>query len=204
MGMLGNIGIGLIPWVGQVSDIRDFSYAVSHMNEHSFWGNVGLISLSLVAFIPLVGDATKNLKYLKYADEVGDVVKHVDKVDNVVKGVAKNGDKIIDGIGGIGKHSDDILDAAGKGAFKSQELFNNHFIKHADDFGNLTKKEYLKGAQDLINSSPGGNILTITRANGDELFYNKATNEFAVKASNGTIRTYFKPTDGIGYFNRQQ
>lgn len=98
MGMFGNIGIGLIPFVGQAADVRDFSYAVSHTSEHSFWGNVGLISLSVVAFIPIVGDAAKNLKYLKYADEVGDVVKQVDKVDDVTKGLAKNGDEFVYGV----------------------------------------------------------------------------------------------------------
>ena len=48
--------------------------------------------------------------------------------------------------------------------------------------------------------------MTKTRANGDILFYNKATNtnEFAVKAPDGIIRTYFKPTDGINYFNSQK
>jgi len=92
---------------------------------------------------------------------------------------------------------------AGKNVFKSQELLDSHYTKHASEFGNITKDQYLKGAQNLTNSNPGGNILTKARPNGDALFYNKATNEFAVKASDGTIRTYFKPTDGINYFNRQ-
>jgi len=33
--------------------------------------------------------------------------------------------------------------------------------------------------------------------------YKKSTNEFAVKGKDGTVRTYFKPTDGINYFNKQ-
>jgi pyocin large subunit-like protein len=47
-------------------------------------------------------------------------------------------------------------------------------------------------------------LLEKSRTNSDTLFYNKATNEFAVKASDGIIRTYFKPTDGINYFNNQK
>jgi RHS repeat-associated protein len=88
-------------------------------------------------------------------------------------------------------------EGTGKAGFKTQELLDSHFEKHAAEFGNITKEQYLKGAQDLVSSKPGGNILTKTRSNGDILFYNKANNEFAVKASDETIRTYFKPTDGV-------
>ena len=79
---------------------------------------------------------------------------------------------------------------------------DSHYAKHGSEFGNITKDQYLKGAQDLVNSN-GTNILTKTRANGDVVFYNKVTNEFAVKTSDGVIRTYFKPTDGVDYFYRQ-
>jgi pyocin large subunit-like protein len=106
---------------------------------------------------------------------------------------------------GAGKGGMDLqlfAEGAGKSVFKSQELLDSHYMKHASEFGNITKEQYLKGAQNLTN--PGGNILTKARSNGDILFYNKSTNEFAVKASDGTIRTYFKPTDGIDYFNRQK
>jgi pyocin large subunit-like protein len=101
-------------------------------------------------------------------------------------------DVLDDAVGGA-------ADGAGKNAFKSQELLDSHYAKHVGEFGNVTKDQYLKGAQNLVNSNSGGNILTKPRTNGDTLFYNKATNEFAVKASDGTIRTYFKPTDGINH-----
>lgn len=188
-GLVGNVAIGFTP-VGWIADVRDFTHAVTHISEKSFWENVGAISLGIIAFVPLIGDI-KNLKYLKYADEAGDVVKHTDELADIGKGLAKSGDEIIDGI------SD-----AGKGIFKSDSLLDTHFTKHGSEFGNITKEEYLKRAQDLINSPAGGNIMTKTRANGDLLIYNKATNEFTVKASDGTIRTLFKPTDGIDYFNR--
>ncbi|MFT4008235.1 MAG: hypothetical protein QM683_22430, partial [Lacrimispora sp.] len=92
----------------------------------------------------------------------------------------------------------------GKTVFKTQELLDSHYAKHASEFGKITKGQYLKSAQNLVNQKPGGNILTKTRSNGDVLFYNKANNEFAIKASDGTIRTYFKPSDGIDYFYRQK
>lgn len=101
------------------------------------------------------------------------------------------------------KGGSDATKGTSKTGFKTQELLDSHFEKHAAEFGNITKQQYLKGAQDLVSSKPGGNILTKVRPNGDTIFYNKATNEFAVKTSDGIIRTYFKPTDGINYFNRQ-
>lgn len=94
----------------------------------------------------------------------------------------------------------------GEAEFKTQDLLDEHFEKHVvkqGEFGNITKEQYLKGAQDLINSKPGGDILTKTRINGDTVFYNKETNEFAIRTRDGTIRTYFKPSDGLEYFNRQ-
>ena len=54
----------------------------------------------------------------------------------------------------------------------------------------------------LINSE-GDDILTKTRKNGDTVYYNKATSEFAVKTKDGFLRTFFKPKGGIEYFNRQ-
>ena len=107
-------------------------------------------------------------------------------------------DNVADGV----KDASRLTAGAGNNLFKTQELFDAHYAKHADEFGNITKDQYLKRAQNLVNSNPGDNILTKTRANGDILYYNMATNEFAIKASDGTIRTYFKPVEGIEYFNR--
>lgn len=52
-------------------------------------------------------------------------------------------------------------------------------------------------------SDPGDDMLVKTRSNGDRIFYNQATNEFGVVTKDGVIRTYFKPADGIDYFNNQ-
>lgn len=86
--------------------------------------------------------------------------------------------------------------------FKSKKLLDSHYDKHKGEFGNISKDEYLKKANDLINST-GDDVLTKVRKNGDTLYYNKATNEFAVKTKDGFLRTFFKPSDGFEYFNRQ-
>ena len=93
-----------------------------------------------------------------------------------------------------------------KPTFKTDDLLDSHYKKHVveqGEFGNITKDQYLKGAQDFVNSKPGGDVLTKTRTNGDNIFYNKATNEFAVTDKSGSIKTYFKPTNGLEYYNAQ-
>lgn len=59
----------------------------------------------------------------------------------------------------------------------------------------------MEGANRLLHST-SDDILTKIRDNGDTIFYNPNTNEFAIKSADGYIRTYFKPEDGSDYFNR--
>lgn len=55
----------------------------------------------------------------------------------------------------------------------------------------------------LIRLKQSENILVKFRSNGDKIIYNKLTNEFAVTSKEGYIRTYFKPKNGIKYFENQ-
>lgn len=89
--------------------------------------------------------------------------------------------------------------------FANQKLFEEHYQKHVvtqQEFGDITEEEYLKLANDLLNAT-GDNILTKTEDDGDMMFYDVDTNEFAVMRPDGVIRTFFKPSAGIDYWNRQ-
>ena len=88
--------------------------------------------------------------------------------------------------------------------FKPGEL-SKHFGKHAAKwFPPISSEaEYLRRASNLLSSPSGGSILEKVRPNGDILRYNTATNEFAAMASSGTIRTFFRPKNGINYWNMQ-
>ncbi len=88
------------------------------------------------------------------------------------------------------------------GTFRSQELLDSHYNKHGAEFGDISKEDYLKGANNLFNST-NDSILVKTRVNGDTIAYNSKTNEFGVRSTDGYIRTYFKPRGGINYFYRQ-
>jgi pyocin large subunit-like protein len=67
-----------------------------------------------------------------------------------------------------------------------------HYLKHGNEFGNITKEQYLENARALLDASPSKDILEKTRANGDILHYRVSTGEFAVMTRAGRIRTYFK------------
>ncbi|CDX04038.1 hypothetical protein [Desulfitobacterium hafniense] len=43
--------------------------------------------------------------------------------------------------------------------------------------------------------------MKIRARNGDKIFYKQSTNEIGVVTKDNIIRTYFKPWDGIDYFN---
>jgi pyocin large subunit-like protein len=80
----------------------------------------------------------------------------------------------------------------------------DHFAKHAGEWpSGMMQQQYVGGARQLLSVPVGGNILKKTRANGDVLPYNAATNEFGAMAGDGTIRTFFRPTESLEYWNGQ-
>ena len=87
--------------------------------------------------------------------------------------------------------------------FRSEKLFDSHYEKHGAEFGDITQDEYLDLANELINAE-GENILHKTeKEDGDFLYYDTETNEFLVLSTDGYIRTFFKPSDGLDYLERQ-
>jgi RHS repeat-associated protein len=58
-GTLLNVGVGLIPIVGQVADARDTAAAAKSLWNEPGWGNAGILGLAVVGWVPLVGDAIK-------------------------------------------------------------------------------------------------------------------------------------------------
>ncbi len=85
--------------------------------------------------------------------------------------------------------------------FRNETLWEDHFKKHGSEFGYKSKEEYLKGANEVINSSTSKH--KTESEDGDEIYYDEDKNEIVFISSDGYIRTYFKPSDGINYYNRQ-
>mgnify|MGYP003192779319 CR=1 FL=1 len=79
-------------------------------------------------------------------------------------------------------------------------LLMEHFLKHGAEFPYSSAAEYLRGANRVIKDQ---NALHKAEAeDGDDVYYLAAANEIVFVSTDGYIRTYFKPNDGIDYFNR--
>lgn len=80
-----------------------------------------------------------------------------------------------------------------------------HFQKHGSEFdesfGYETAADYEKGASDVINDSDS--LFKYEAEDGDGVYYLEGTNEFVILSTDGYIRTYFRPTAGKSYFDRQ-
>ena len=70
-------------------------------------------------------------------------------------------------------------------------------------FGASSADDYLQKVRTFTEATPKGTE-TVKRANGDTLFYQAATNTFAVVDRNGVPRTMFKPDDGPAYWAQQK
>lgn len=89
--------------------------------------------------------------------------------------------------------------------FRTEKQRDQHFEKHGgefeDDFGYETAEDYEKGASDVINDPDA--LFKTEAEDGDGVYYIEETNEFVILSTDGYIRTYFRPSAGINYFNRQ-
>ena len=70
-------------------------------------------------------------------------------------------------------------------------------------FGAANLEDYVRKAHAFVEHPPKG-AETLTRTNGDTLFYDAKANVFAVADKSGAPRTMFKPDDGAAYWQEQK
>ena len=85
--------------------------------------------------------------------------------------------------------------------FRSKKLLNSHFEKHGIEMGFDTAAEYEAAASAVVNNKDA--LHKTEKEDGDDVYYLEDTNEFVIVSQDGYIRTYFNPSDGIKYYNRQ-
>ena len=85
--------------------------------------------------------------------------------------------------------------------FRSKSLREEHFEKHGIEMGFASAKEYEKAAAAVVADSRA--LHKLEKEDNDDVYYIKETNEFVIVSTDGYIRTYFYPRDGIEYFERQ-
>lgn len=85
--------------------------------------------------------------------------------------------------------------------FRTKDQWESHYEKHGIEMGFADKQAYLDAANKVIINPDA--LHKFEAEDGDDVYYVEATNEFVVVSRDGYIRTYFNPSDGIDYFNRQ-
>ncbi len=86
-------------------------------------------------------------------------------------------------------------------SFRSYDLWQEHYQKHGIEMGFTSAEDYLTSANNVINSPNA--LHKLEKEDGDDVYYLEVSNEFVVVSTDGYIRTYFRPDDGIEYYNRQ-
>lgn len=85
--------------------------------------------------------------------------------------------------------------------FRNSNLLNDHYEKHGKEMGFSSPEAYEAAAGAVVRNP---NSLHKKEAeDNDDVYYLESTNEFVVVSTDGYIRTYFKPSGGKAYFDRQ-
>ena len=87
--------------------------------------------------------------------------------------------------------------------FSAEEGAQRQFERDGEAFGAKSVDQFVKKAHAFVGHPPKG-TLTLTRKNGDILFYDPKDNVFAVSNKEGAPRTMFKPDDGMAYWEKQK
>lgn len=85
--------------------------------------------------------------------------------------------------------------------FRSAKLREEHYEKHGVEMGFSTPEEYEQAAAAVVLNEES--FHKTEAEDGDDVYYLEKTNEFVIVSTDGYLRTYFYPTDGIDYFHRQ-
>ena len=87
--------------------------------------------------------------------------------------------------------------------FSAEEGAQRQFERDGEAFDAKTVDQFVRKAHAFVGHPPKG-TLTLTRKNGDILFYDPKDNIFAVSSKEGAPRTMFKPDDGMAYWEKQK
>ncbi len=88
--------------------------------------------------------------------------------------------------------------------FRSHSQLKEHFSKHGAEFRARSAADYLALAVAVRDAPVGEDVIEAVRdADGVISRYQRSTGAFLAFDADGTIRTFFKPTDGERYFHRQ-
>lgn len=85
----------------------------------------------------------------------------------------------------------------------AEENLDRIYKRNGEAFDASSADDFAAKTRAFVDSPPRGTE-TISRANGDTLYYHAASNTFAVARRDGVPRTMFKPDDGAAYWSQQK
>lgn len=91
--------------------------------------------------------------------------------------------------------------------FKTRQNAIDHFNKHRSEFNYQSVDEYVEGANRVINNPNA--LYKTEKEDGDYIYYLQTTKEIVFISrikdyrNRHFIRTYFRPSSGLEYFQRQ-
>ena len=85
--------------------------------------------------------------------------------------------------------------------FRSKKLLEQHYEKHGIEMGFPDTASYVAAANDVILDP--SSLYKVEKEDGDDVYYRERDNAFVVVSRDGYIRTFFYPSGGKKYFDRQ-
>ncbi|MBS0333875.1 MAG: hypothetical protein JSS35_13995 [Proteobacteria bacterium] len=87
--------------------------------------------------------------------------------------------------------------------FSAEESAQRQFERDGEAFGAKNLDQFVQKAHAFVGHPPKGTE-TLTRKNGDILYYDAKDNIFAVASKDGAPRAMFKPDEGEAYWDKQK
>ena len=132
----------------------------------------------------------------KYSEEISDAKENDRETEQQL-------DDIMEAAGDVSLNdaNEELPTTASNLQFRKKKYLDEHYEKHGVEMGFASAEEYLAAANKVLDNP---NVLhKKEKEDDDEVYYLEETNEFVVVSDDGYIRTYFYPSAGIDYYNRQ-
>ena len=85
--------------------------------------------------------------------------------------------------------------------FRKKSYKDQHYEKHGKEMGFPDADAYEAAANEVI--SDPSSLHKIEKEDGDDVYYRESDNSFVIVSTDGYIRTFFYPSGGKAYYDRQ-
>ena len=85
--------------------------------------------------------------------------------------------------------------------FRTKAQRDQHYEKHGIDMGFASAEEYLIAANEVVKDP--SSLHKTEKEDGDDIYYRERDNAFVIVSTDGYLRTFFYPSGGKSYYDRQ-